>query len=162
MRVFIRLHPQDFLTISLVGSRIPGKLDGERLSDILNKIGNVDIYTEVQTRFDILFDFLEKNKNQNDLNLILTDGIHSENKSTANVYVELANYIRKFVMANKLFGLLASNGKYKGKYYTESSCPDIPEFDGIRPFYCFVFGSIKHIEFIRTHLLEYWQRNFRR
>lgn len=147
-------------SISLIGSRIPGKLDGERLSDVLNKIGDVGIYTESQTRFDILFDFLEKNKNQNDLNLILTDGIHSENKNTANVYVELANYIRKFVSTNKLFGLLASRGQFKGTYYTESSCPNIPEFDGIRRFYCFLFGSIKHIEFIRTHLLEHWQKSF--
>ena len=147
-------------SINLVGSRVPGKIDGERLSDVLSKIGDVGIYTDSQTRFDILFDFLEKSENKSDLNLILTDGIHSENKNTANVYVELANYIRKFVSKNKLFGLLASRGQFKGTYYTESSCPNIPQFEGIRSFYCFLFGSIEHIEFIKTHLLGQWQKNF--
>lgn len=149
--------------IELVGSLIQDKEDNPRISDILDKLGNVKLYDDQQTRFDSLFDFIEENKKQNEFNLIFTDAIHSENKNTENVYVELTNYIRKFASQsseNNLFGLLGSMGKYVGTYYTESSCPNIDKFDGLRPFYCFIFGSRTHVSFIKTHLLKHWQKHF--
>jgi len=146
--------------IKLLGSRNPGKEKSVRISKLLDFLEDENNYKDSETRFDYLFRLLEKNKNLNELNLVFTDGIHSEKGNTENVFVELTNYIRKFVKENNLFGILGRKGQYNGIYYTESSCPNIPEYNGLRPFYCFIFGSRTHIDFLKTHFMQYWQKHF--
>jgi len=135
------------------------KFIGNDIRHALNYFQNPHSYNNSETRFDLLLKNLTLKKINEEVNLVFTDGIHSENKQTQNTYVELANRIRKFVKVGNLFGLIGNKGYFDGIYYPEVKAKSFP-YNGIRPFYCFVFATRQYIDFIKTHLIENWEKYF--
>lgn len=134
------------------------ELIGKNTKEALDYFQEEKNYNNSETRFDLLLKNFKKNS-QEEINLIFTDGIHSENKQTQNSYVELASEIRKYVKEGNLFGLIGNKGYFSGMYYPEVKAK-IFQYNGARPYYCFIFGSRRHIDFIKTHIIEYWNSFF--
>jgi len=133
-------------------------LVGEKTKASLDYFQNEANYNNSETRFDIVLDKI-KSSSDNEINLIFTDGIHSENKATSNTYVELAAQIRKYVREGNLFGLMGKKGIFSGEYYPESIRGSF-HYKGLRPYYCFIFGYRCQTDFIKTHIMDEWDNYF--
>lgn len=135
------------------------KVEGENLRDKLDVFHKSSTYSDIQTRFDKLFNFISQDADQDVLNLVFSDAIQSENKSTNTTYALLANNIRNFVFEDKLFGLLSKDGRFNGYYYPEKDCNNY-KINDYRPYYCFILGSHKHKKFIETNITNNWDNEF--
>lgn len=118
-------------------------------SNILSKIDNNNIVTNGTNSSDHQFIFTNAIKNAvgNNLSIVVTDGIYSMPKGGVDIVeVEIEKSFVKALNDNAIETVvlkMASN--YKGTYYTESNCENVP-IDQERPYYILLFGNKQTID----------------
>tara|TARA_B110000027_G_C16114051_1_gene299266 strand:- start:523 stop:1794 length:1272 start_codon:yes stop_codon:yes gene_type:complete len=120
-------------------------------SNLLNKIDKGDITTPSigGSNHKFIFENAIKSANSNNLSVVVTDGIYSMPSKDVSVEVVEVDIKKAFVRALKNNPIetvvlkMASN--YKGTYYIESDCVDVP-INQERPYYILLFGNKKIID----------------
>lgn len=119
-------------------------------SNIKDRIAKKDIKTAGTGNSDHQFIFTNAIKNavENDLSIVITDGIYSmKDGNIAIVEVDIEAAFKKALKANEIETVvLKMSSKYIGTYYTESNDCSNVQINQERPYYILLFGSKKVID----------------
>ncbi|PIS44665.1 MAG: hypothetical protein COT22_09345, partial [Ignavibacteria bacterium CG08_land_8_20_14_0_20_37_9] len=92
---------------------------GENLNNTMKILGNPSTYKGKHTRFDRLFEFIQRSDLLSDINLVISDGIHSENSPLS--HTVLTNFIRDWIQ-NNYFGFLGFMSSFNGTIFPVNKC----------------------------------------
>jgi len=122
---------------------------GENLNNTMKILGNPSTYKGKHTRFDRLFEFIQRSDLLSDINLVISDGIHSENSPLS--HTVLTNFIRDWIQ-NNYFGFLGFMSSFNGTIFPVNKCNTL-HYNGNRPFYLFIFSPHKLTQYIKKEVL---------
>ncbi|MBM3711895.1 MAG: hypothetical protein FJW56_00435 [Actinobacteria bacterium] len=125
----------------------------------LNRVSQSSYYIGVQTNIATLLSNKEIKDTEN-LTFVFSDWIHSmKDDLIANQMVVFSRDLREFIEKNGLFGIFGKEIPFSGIYFIECKKPStINLINSSRPFFCIVFGSKKHSEFLKKYLEPFYDK----
>jgi hypothetical protein len=118
--------------------------------DILNKIDNNNIKEGDIGNSDHQFIFSNaiENAQNNNLSIVITDGIYSVKKGDIDIVsIDIENAFKNALTKNEIETVvLKMSSEFNGRYYSEACAPKAIPIKQNRPYYVLLFGNSKSID----------------